>query len=93
MNRMKINLPSRYSEISSHLEDTLIPHTFELKTNSLSIRVIYKENSKDIQAVDLQGGPMISVGDKRLIEGRILKEIVEINDQFRFIFEKDEDKG
>ena len=35
---------------------------------------------------------MISVGNKDLIEGRTLKQIVEVNNQFRFIFEKNEDK-
>lgn len=89
---IKIDLPSRYENIVSSLEHTMIPHTFSLSTNSEVIRVIYKENSKDIQSIDLQGGPMISVGNKDLIEGRTLKQIVEVNNQFRFIFERNEDK-
>ena len=93
MTRKKINLPSRYNEIVSSLEDTLVPFTFDLKTNSNSIRVMFKENSKDIQAIDLEGGPFISVGNTDLLEGYTLDEIVEIKEQFKFIFKKNEDKG
>ncbi len=87
-----IDLPSRYSDIKSSLTQTEDKLMFNLNSDSNFIRVIYDGRSDVIQSIDLEGGPLISVGDKNVYEGHTLKEIKEIKEQFKFIFEKDEDK-
>lgn len=88
-----IQLPSRYKDINSSLiqcEDKL---TFDLKSDSNYVRVIFNTNPNEIQSIDLEGGPFMSVGDTNIFEGHTLKQIVEEKEQFKFIFEKNEDKG
>ena len=88
-----IDLPSRYTDIKSSLiqcEDKL---TFNLKSDSNYVRVIFNTKPDAIQSIDLEGGPLISVGDTNVFEGHTLKQIIEDKEQFKFIFEKNEDKG
>lgn len=88
-----IDLPSRYANIKSSLiqcEDKL---TFDLKSDSSYIRVIFNTTPDEIQSIDLEGGPFMSIGDTNILEGHTLKQIIEDKEQFKFIFEENEDKG
>lgn len=93
MSKVRINLPSRYNEVTSSLEQSDDdPNMFELRTNSQTIRVVFEKNPKTIIAIDLEGGPFMEVDDKNIYEGHILKKIVEDKERFKLIFAKDEDK-
>ena len=93
MSKVRINLPSRYNEVTSSLEQSDDdPNMFELRTNSQTIRVVFEKSPKTIMAIDLEGGPFMEVDDKNIYEGHILKKIVEDKERFKLIFAKDEDK-
>lgn len=93
MSKVKINLPSRYNEVTSSLEQSDDdPNMFELRTNSQTIRVVFEKSPKTIMAIDLEGGPFMEVDDKNIYEGHTLKKIVEDKERFKLIFTKDEDK-
>ena len=92
MSKIKIDLPSRYRDVISSLEQTDDPLVFKLNTNSHYIRCGFKPDSKERTFVDLEGGPFISIGNDTIFEGHKLKDIVEAEEGFKFIFEKNEDK-
>ena len=54
MSKVRINLPSRYNEVTSSLEQSDDdPNMFELRTNSQTIRVVFEKSPKTIMAIDL----------------------------------------
>ena len=80
MKQEVIKLESRYKDVNSKLiqvED----NTYLLKSNSKYIRIRHTEN-RAIYSIDLEGGPMISIGDN--IQGKKIKNIKE---QFVIEFE------
>ena len=73
MKQEVIKLESRYKDVDSKLiqvED----NKYLLNTNSEYIRIIKDENMA-INGIDLEGGPMISIGDT--IQGKKIKNIKE----------------
>lgn len=88
-----IDLPSRYQNVKSSLVQREGELTFDLKSDSSYIRVIFNTTPDEIQSIDLEGGPFMSVGDTNILEGHTLKQIIEDKEQFKFIFEENEDKG
>ena len=71
MKQEVIKLESRYKDVDSKLiqvED----NTYLLETNSEYIRLSRAEN-RAIDSIDLEGGPMISIGDT--IQGKKIKSI------------------
>ena len=71
MKQELIKLESRYKDINSDLiriED----NKYLLNTNSEYVRLSRAEN-RTIYSIDLEGGPMISVGDT--IQGKKIKSI------------------
>lgn len=67
-----IKLVSRYKDVDSKLiqvED----NKYLLNTNSEYIRLSRAEN-RTIYSIDLEGGPMISIGDT--IQGKKIKSII-----------------
>ncbi len=72
MKQEVIKLESRYKDVNSKLiqvED----NKYLLNTNSEYIRLSRAEN-RTIYSIDLEGGPMISVGDT--IQGKKIKSII-----------------
>ena len=72
MKQEVIKLESRYKDVDSKLiqvED----NKYLLNTNSEYVRLSRAEN-KTIYSIDLEGGPMISVGDT--IQGKKIKSII-----------------
>lgn len=71
MKQEVIKLESRYKEVDSKLiqvED----NKYLLETNGTYIRII-KNKNMIIKSIDLEGGPMISIGDT--IQGKKIKSI------------------
>ena len=67
-----IKLESRYKDVNSKLiqvED----NKYLLNTNSEYVRLSRAEN-RTIYSIDLEGGPMISIGDT--IQGKKIKSII-----------------
>lgn len=95
-NKIKIELPSRYRDVHTVIEQTDNPSIFNVKTDSNYVRIIY-DGEKDVEDVkikhiDFEGGPFISLGNTILYKGHTLKEIVSETKGYKFIFEKNEDK-
>ena len=68
---MLIKLESRYKDIDSKLVQ-VEDNKYLLETNSEYVRLRRAENST-IHSIDLEGGPMISIGDT--IQGKKIKSI------------------
>ena len=71
MKQEVIKLESRYKDINSDLIQ-IEDNKYLLNTNSEYVRLSRAEN-KTIYSIDLEGGPMISVGDN--IQGKKVKSI------------------
>lgn len=72
---MRINLDNRYGAKLwlERLDKGLWILNSEKKEDLGFMRIIYKENGKDIEAIDPSGGPFLSVGT--VLEGYIIEEI------------------
>ena len=71
MKQEVIKLESRYKDINSDLIQ-IKDNKYLLETNSEYIRLSRAEN-RTIYSIDLEGGPMISIGDT--IQGKKIKSI------------------
>ena len=71
MKQEVIKLESRYKDINSELIQ-IKDNKYLLETNSRYLRINEDENMI-IQYIDLEGGPMISIGDT--IQGKKIKSI------------------
>ena len=71
MKQEVIKLESRYKDVDSNLIQ-IEDNKYLLNTNSEYIRLSRAEN-RTIYSIDLEGGPMISVGDT--IQGKKIKSI------------------
>ena len=71
MKQEVIKLKSRYKDINSELIQ-IKDNTYLLETNSEYVRLSRAEN-RTIYSIDLEGGPMITVGDT--IQGKKIKSI------------------
>ena len=71
MKQEVIKLKSRYKDINSELIQ-IKDNTYLLETNSEYVRLSRAEN-RTIYSIDLEGGPMISIGDT--IQGKKIKSI------------------
>ena len=71
MKQEVIKLKSRYKDINSELIQ-IKDNTYLLETNSEYVRLSRAEN-RTIYSIDLEGGPMIDVGDT--IQGKKIKSI------------------
>ena len=71
MKQEVIKLESRYKDINSDLIQ-IEDNKYLLNTNSEYIRLSRAEN-RTIYSIDLEGGPMISIGDT--IQGKKIKSI------------------
>ena len=71
MKQEVIKLESRYKDVDSELIQ-IKDNKYLLETNSEYVRLSRAENST-IYSIDLEGGPMISVGDT--IQGKKVKSI------------------
>ena len=67
-----IKLESRYKDVDSNLIQ-IEDNKYLLNTNSEYIRLSRAEN-RTIYSIDLEGGPMISIGDT--IQGKKIKSII-----------------
>ena len=72
MKQEVIKLKSRYEDINSNLIQ-IEDNKYLLNTNSEYIRLSRAEN-RTIYSIDLEGGPMISIGDT--IQGKKIKSII-----------------
>ena len=80
MKQEVIKLESRYKDVNSDLIQ-IEDNKYLLNTNSEYIRIIKDENMA-INGIDLEGGPVISIGDT--IQGKKIKSIKEMK---KFIVE------
>ena len=71
MKQEVIKLESRYKEVNSELIQ-IKDNKYLLETNSEYVRLSKAEN-RTIYSIDLEGGPMISIGDT--IQGKKIKSI------------------
>ena len=71
MKQEVIKLKSRYKDINSELIQ-IKDNKYLLETNSEYVRLSRAEN-RTIYSIDLEGGPMIDVGDT--IQGKKIKSI------------------
>ena len=71
MKQELIKLESRYKDVNSELIQ-IKDNKYLLETNSNYIRIRHTEN-RAIYSIDLEGGPMISIGDT--IQGKKIKSI------------------
>ena len=71
MKQEVIKLESRYEDVNSDLIQ-IEDNKYLLNTNSEYIRLSRAEN-RTIYSIDLEGGPMISIGDT--IQGKKIKSI------------------
>ena len=71
MKQEVIKLESRYKDVDSKLIQ-IEDNKYLLNTNSEYIRLSRAEN-RTIYSIDLEGGPMISIGDT--IQGKKIKNI------------------
>ena len=92
-NKIKIELPSRYKDVHTVIEQTDNPNVFNVKTDSNYVRTIH-DGEKDVEDVkikhiDFEGGPFISLGNDTLWEGHTLKGIDFSldNNCYQFIFD------
>lgn len=67
-----IKLNSRYKDVDSKLVQ-IEDNKYLLETNSEYVRLSRAEN-RTIYSIDLEGGPMISIGDT--IQGKKIKSII-----------------
>ena len=67
-----IKLESRYKDVNSELVQ-VENNKYLLETNSEYVRLSRAEN-RTIYSIDLEGGPMISIGDT--IQGKKIKSII-----------------
>ena len=74
MKQEVIKLESRYKDVDSKLVQ-IENNKYLLNTNSEYIRIIKDENMA-INGIDLEGGPMISIGNT--IQGKKIKSIKEV---------------
>ena len=74
MKQEVIKLESRYKDINSDLIQ-IEDNKYLLNTNSEYIRIIKDENMA-INGIDLEGGPVISIGNT--IQGKKVKSIKEV---------------
>ena len=72
MKQEVIKLESRYKDVNSDLIQ-IEDNKYLLNTNSEYIRLSRAEN-RTIYSIDLEGGPMISIGDT--IQGKKIKSII-----------------
>lgn len=72
MKQEVIKLESRYKDVDSNLIQ-IEDNKYLLNTNSEYIRLSRAEN-RTIYSIDLEGGPMISIGDT--IQGKKIKSII-----------------
>ena len=72
MKQKVIKLESRYKDINSDLIQ-IEDNKYLLNTNSEYVRLSRAEN-RTIYSIDLEGGPMISIGDT--IQGKKIKSII-----------------
>ena len=72
MKQEVIKLESRYKDVNSKLIQ-VENNKYLLETNSEYVRLRRAENST-IYSIDLEGGPMIDVGDT--IQGKKIKSII-----------------
>ena len=72
MKQKVIKLESRYKDVDSNLIQ-IEDNKYLLNTNSEYIRLSRAEN-RTIYSIDLEGGPMISIGDT--IQGKKIKSII-----------------
>jgi hypothetical protein len=72
MKQEVIKLESRYKDVDSNLIQ-IEDNKYLLNTNSEYIRLNRAEN-RTIYSIDLEGGPMISIGDT--IQGKKIKSII-----------------
>ena len=72
MEQEVIKLESRYKDINSDLIQ-IEDNKYLLNTNSEYVRLSRAENNT-IYSIDLEGGPMMSVGDT--IQGKKIKSII-----------------
>lgn len=94
----KIHLHSRYSNVTTILEQTNDPNVFNVNTNSSYIRQIF-DSEKDVEDrkiahIDFEGGPFVSIGNKDIYKGHVLKDMYyDMKDCcYKFVFEDNEDK-
>lgn len=80
MKQEVIKLESRYKDVDSKLVKVK-NNKYLLETNSNYVRIGHTEN-RAIYTIDLEGGPMINIGDN--IQGKKIKSIKE---QFVIEFE------
>lgn len=71
MKQEVIKLESRYKDVNSDLIQ-IEDNKYLLNTNSEYVRLSRAEN-RTIYSIDLEGGPMISIGDT--IQGKKIKSI------------------
>lgn len=71
MKQEVIKLESRYKDINSELIQVK-NNKYLLETNSNYVRIRHTEN-RTMHSIDLEGGPMISIGDT--IQGKKIKSI------------------
>ena len=71
MKQEVIKLKSRYKDVDSELIQ-IKDNKYLLETNSEYIRINEDENMM-VDSIDLEGGPMISIGDT--IQGKKIKNI------------------
>ena len=74
MKQEVIKLESRYKDVDSKLVQ-VENNKYLLETNSEYIRIIKDENMA-INGIDLEGGPVISIGNT--IQGKKIKSIKEV---------------
>ena len=72
MKQEVIKLESRYEDVNSDLIQ-IEDNKYLLNTNSEYVRLSRAEN-RTIYSIDLEGGPMISIGDT--IQGKKIKSII-----------------
>lgn len=72
MKQEVIKLESRYKDVDSNLIQ-IEDNKYLLNTNSEYVRLSRAEN-RTIYSIDLEGGPMISIGDT--IQGKKIKSII-----------------
>lgn len=79
---MKIQLYNRYN--NNIWLEKISDNMYELNGDVAYCRIIYEDNEMTIiKAVDPDGGPFMMV-DNFEIEGNKVKEIVDLNNKFRF---------
>ena len=72
MKQKIIKLESRYKDVDSELIQ-IKDNTYLLETNSEYIRIV-RDDNKILYSIDLEGGPIISIGDT--IQGKKIKSII-----------------